>query len=57
MTYTREEIEKEIDFTYFELEDMRETLPYSTFKAFEGFMLDHIKNLNDILSELKNSSA
>lgn len=53
MTYTIAEIEKEIDFTYFELEDMRETLPYSTFKAFESFMLDHIQKLNKQLIELQ----
>jgi hypothetical protein len=53
MTYTIAEIEKEIDFTYFELEDMRETLPYKTFKAFEGFMLDHIQELNKQLAELQ----
>lgn len=53
MNYTVEDIQKEIDFTYFELEDMRESLPYKTFKAFEVFMLAHIQELNKQLAELQ----
>ena len=48
-----DDIEKEIDFTYFELEDMRESLPYNTFKIFEEFMLEHIKTLTAQLIELQ----
>lgn len=48
-----DDLEKEIDFTYFELEDMRESLPYNTFKIFEAFMLEHIQTLTAQLIELQ----
>lgn len=54
---TIEELEKEIDFTYYELEEMRDKMSYKTFKAFESSMLDYIQELTDKISKLKNLSA
>jgi hypothetical protein len=47
------DLEKELDYTYFELEDMRESLPPKTFQAFEGYMLAYIQDLTKQINDLR----